>query len=125
MSIRNVEVLITWYGVNYAKKMLTDMKNIYKYSVLRFWLPFEPNTFMIPTHHSRTVSDDVDEGPVWPSEQTDKQFYESKKGLFDRWYQKHKQYVRMVKKKWEEKERELARAREAAEREAELVAEWV
>ena len=48
VAIRDVEILITWYGVNYAKKMQTDVQHWYKYSILRFWLPFEPNLFMLP-----------------------------------------------------------------------------
>ena len=105
VAIRDVEILITWYGVNYAKKMQTDIQHWYKYSILRFWLPFEPNLFMLPPNQI-DGSGEVGGMPSTFEEVADP-FFDEKMAIYRQWHQKHKQYVRIVKKKWEERERQL------------------
>jgi hypothetical protein len=46
--MKDANVVMMWHGQNYMLKMTHDIAFLYRYSVVRLWLEFEPNMFMIP-----------------------------------------------------------------------------
>ena len=48
VNMKDANVVMMWHGENYLLKMTWDVAFLYRYSVLRLWLEFEPNMFMLP-----------------------------------------------------------------------------
>ena len=47
-NIKDASIILMWHGENYLLKMSRDVAPLYKYSVMRLWLEFEPNMLMLP-----------------------------------------------------------------------------
>ena len=47
-NLKDANIVMTWHGENYFLKMTRDICPLYRYSVLRLWLDFEPNMLMLP-----------------------------------------------------------------------------
>jgi len=46
-NVKDANIVLMWHGENYLLKMTYDTSQLYQYSVLRLWLDFEPNMFML------------------------------------------------------------------------------
>jgi len=47
-NIKDANIVLLWHGENYLLRMTYDISKLYRYSVLRLWLDFEPNMLMLP-----------------------------------------------------------------------------
>ena len=67
-----VNISILWHGINYLNKMKVDYKILNDIPIIKLWLGFEPNVFMICDNH------------IWNElNLSQRQF------LFDDWYDNH------------------------------------
>jgi hypothetical protein len=48
VNMKDANIILMWQNENYLLKMTKDMTFLYKYSILRLWLEFEPNMLMLP-----------------------------------------------------------------------------